>query len=143
SFKKADRQDVVISTGFNAQIDQKLEIGQMTEEVTISAVSPVVDTKKTSTSGPFTADVLEKIPTARDPWQIINMAPGVQAGLNVGGSSSGQQGGLSVSGHSANAQWKLEGGSITDLSSNSSPSYFNFDSFDQIQVVTGGGDVSI
>ena len=25
------------------------------------------------------ADVLEKIPTARDPWQIINMTPGVQA----------------------------------------------------------------
>ena len=40
-------------------------------------------------------------------------------------------------------QWNLEGGSITDLSSNSSPSYFNFDSFEQIQVITGGGDVSV
>ena len=40
-------------------------------------------------------------------------------------------------------QWNLEGGSITDLSSNSSPSYFNFDSFEQIQVTTGGGDVSV
>src|SRR5262249_8122990 len=39
--------------------------------------------------------------------------------------------------------WNLEGGSITDLSSNSSPSYFNFDSFEQIQVTTGGGDVSV
>src|SRR5690606_11728634 len=44
---------------------------------------------------------------------------------------------------SANVQWNLEGGSITDLSSNSSPSYFNFDSFEQIQVVNGGGDVSV
>ena len=42
-----------------------------------------------------------------------------------------------------NVQWNLEGGSITDLSSNSSPSYFNFDSFEQIQVTTGGGDVSV
>ena len=40
-------------------------------------------------------------------------------------------------------QWNLEGGSITDVSSNSSPSYFNFDSFEQIQVTTGGGDVSV
>jgi hypothetical protein len=40
-------------------------------------------------------------------------------------------------------QWNLEGGSITDLSSNSSPSYFDFDSFDQIQVLNGGGDVSV
>jgi len=143
SFKKSVRQNVAISTGFNAQIDQKLELGQMTEEVTISAVSPVVDTKKTSTSATFTSEVLEKIPTARDPWQIINMTPGVQAGLNVGGSASGQQVSLASRGTQANVQWNLEGGSITDLSSNSSPSYFNFDSFSEIQVTNGGGDVTV
>jgi hypothetical protein len=142
-FKKAVRPNIVITTGFNAGVDQKLEIGQMTEEVTISAASPVVDTKKTTTGAVFTAEVLEKIPTARDPWQIINMTPGVQAGLNVGGSSSGQQVGLSSRGTGANVQWNLEGGSITDLSSNSSPSYFNFDSFSEIQVTNGGGDVTV
>ena len=143
SFKKAQRPNVVITTGFNAGVDQKLEIGSMTEEVTISAASPVVDTKKTATGAVFTAEILEKIPTARDPWQIINMTPGVQAGLNVGGSSSGQQVGLSSRGTAANVQWNLEGGSITDLSSNSSPSYFNFDSFSEIQVTNGGGDVTV
>jgi hypothetical protein len=143
SFKKVVRPNIVIPTGFNAQIDPRMEIGQMTEEVMVSAVSPVVDTKKTTTGAVFTADVLEKIPTARDPWQIINMTPGVQAGLNVGGSSSGQQVGLSSRGTGANVQWNLEGGSITDLSSNSSPSYFNFDSFSEIQVTNGGGDVTV
>src|SRR5688500_11179415 len=143
SFKKAQRPNVVITTGFNAGVDQKMEIGNMTEEVTISAASPVVDVKKTTTGAVFTADILENIPTARDPWQIIGMTPGVQAGLNVGGSSSGQQVGLSSRGTGANVQWNLEGGSITDLSSNSSPAYFNFDSFEQIQVINGGGDVSI
>jgi hypothetical protein len=143
SFKKAVRPNIVITTGFNAGVDQKMEIGQMTEEVTISAAAPVVDTKKTTTGATFTADVLEKIPTARDPWQIINMTPGVQAGLNVGGSSSGQQVGLNSRGTGANVQWNLEGGSITDLSSNSSPSYFNFDSFSEIQVTNGGGDVTV
>jgi hypothetical protein len=142
-FKKAVRANVIITTGFDAQIDQKMEIGQRTQEMTVTAAAPVVDTKKTNTGGVFTKDILENIPTARDPWQIINMTPGVQAGLNVGGSASGQQVGLSAFGTSANVQWNLEGGSITDLSSNSSPSYFNFDSFEQIQVVTGGGDVSI
>ena len=142
-FKKASRANVIITTNFNAQIDQKLDIGQMSEEMTVTAAAPVVDTKKTTTGATFTKDILENIPTARDPWQIINMTPGVQAGFNVGGSSSGQQVGLSVYGTSANVQWNLEGGSITDLSSNSSPSYFNFDSFEQIQVTTGGGDVSV
>jgi hypothetical protein len=71
------------------------------------------------------------------------MTPGVQAGLNVGGSSSGQQVNLSSRGTTANVQWNLEGGAITDLSSNSSPSYFNFDSFSEIQVTNGGGDVTV
>jgi hypothetical protein len=142
-FKKGVRQNIVIDTGFQAQVDMKLEIGTLTEELTVSAAAPVVDTKKTTTGATFSKEIFENIPTARDPWQIINMTPGVQAGLNVGGSSSGQQVGLSIFGTGANVQWNLEGGSITDLSSNSSPSYFNFDSFEQIQVVTGGGDVSV
>ena len=144
SFKKAVRANVVITAGFNAGIDQKLELGQMTEEVTISAASPVVDTKKTTTGATFTAEILEKIPTARDVQQIVNMTPGVQlSGFNVGGSQSGQQLTFTSRGTGAQVQWNLEGGMITDLSSNSSALYYNFDSFDQIQVTSGGGDVSV
>ncbi len=142
-FKKAVRAGIVITSGFNAPIDMKMEVGAMSEELTVSAAAPVVDTKKTTSGATFTSEILEKIPTARDPWQIINMTPGVQAGLNVGGSSSGQQVGLTSRGTGSNVQWNLEGGSITDLSSNSSPAYFNFDSFDQISVTNGGGDVSV
>src|SRR6476620_9223926 len=144
SFKKAVRPNVIITAGFNAGIDQKLEIGQMSEEVTVSSEAAVIDTRKVSPGAVFTSDILEKIPTARDPWQIVNMTPGVQlSGYNVGGSASGQQLTPQVRGSTANVQWNLDGGSITDLSSNSSSMYFNFDSFDQIQVTTGGGDVSV
>jgi len=144
SFKKALRQNIVITSGFNAGVDQKLEIGQMSEEVTISAASPVVDTKKTTTGATFTAEILEKIPTARDVQQILNMTPGVQlSGYNVGGSQSGQQLTPTSRGTTAQVHWNLEGGLITDLSSNSSALYYNFDSFDQIQVTSGGGDVSV
>ena len=142
-FKTVTRNNIVIVTGFNAPLDMKLEVGAMSEELTVSAAAPVVDTKKTNSGATFSSEILEKIPTARDPWQIIGMTPGVQAGLNVGGSSSGQQVGLSSRGTGANVQWNLEGGSITDMSSNSSPAYFNFDSFDQISVTNGGGDVSV
>jgi hypothetical protein len=50
---------------------------------------------------------------------------------------------LATRGTTANVQWNLEGGAITDLSSNSSPVYFNFDALEQIQVTNGGGDVSV
>ncbi|HUR19766.1 MAG TPA: carboxypeptidase regulatory-like domain-containing protein, partial [Vicinamibacterales bacterium] len=142
-FKKVVRNNIVIVTGFNVPLDMKMEVGAMSEELTVSAAAPVVDTKKTTSGATFTSEILEKIPTARDPWQIINMTPGVQAGLNVGGSASGQQVSLASRGTGASVQWNLEGGSITDLAANSSPTYFNFDSFDQISVTNGGGDVSV
>jgi hypothetical protein len=142
-FKKGIRQKVIIDTGFNAAIDSKLEIGTLTEEVTVTSASPVVDLKETSVGAVFDLSTLEKIPTARDPWQIIGMTPGVVAGLNVGGSSSGQQVGLTSRGTTANVQWNLDGANVTDLSSNSSVMYYNFDSFDQIQVNNGGGDVTV
>ena len=142
-FKKVVRPNIVLTSGFSAPVNPKMDVGNMSEEVTVSAAAPVVDTKKTTVGGTFTAEILEKIPTARDPWQIINMTPGVQAGLNVGGSSSGQQVGLASRGTSGSVQWNLEGGSITHMASNSSPAYFNFDSFEQIAVVNGGGDVSV
>src|SRR6187397_31032 len=69
-FRKAARQNVIIDSGFNAQIDMKLAIGQVSEEVTVTAASPVVDTKKTTTGQVFTKEIFESIPTARDPWQI-------------------------------------------------------------------------
>src|SRR6185312_1414774 len=143
-FKKISREGIILTTGFNAPVDVKIEIGGKEETVTVISESPLVDTKKTTTGGDFTPDQMLKIPTARDPWQVINMAPGiVLSGPNVGGSASGQQLTVSAFGTSASVQWNLEGGNITDMSSNSSPMYFNFDSFQEIQVVTGGGDVSV
>ena len=109
NFKKVVRPNIAINSGFNAEVDQKLELGQMSEEVTISAAAPLVDTKKTTTGGTFTAEMMETIPTARDPWQVINMAPGVQAGLNVGGSASGQQVSLATRGTTANVQVEPRG----------------------------------
>ena len=136
--------NVVITTGFNAGVDQKLEIGQMSEEVTISAASPVVDTKKTTTGATFTADVLEKIPTARDPWQIINMTPG-RAGrpqrrrLGLGPAGRPQRraapaptcSGTSKAGRSPTCRRTPRRRTSTSTRSS------------EIQVINGGGDVSV
>src|SRR5882757_5266166 len=110
-----------------------MELGGLTDTVSVTAASPTVDTKKTTTGGTFNADVMSKVPTARDPWVIMNLAPGISASnVNVGGSASGQQPTMSYAGTSNSVQWNLEGGNITDMSSNSSPVYFNFDSFQEI-----------
>jgi hypothetical protein len=65
--------------------------------------------------------------------------------INVGGNESGQQS-LYVGPGSGGDQavWSLDGMVITDMSATgSSPGYFDFDAFEEMQVTTGGSDASI
>ena len=143
-FKKFVRGDVIIQAGFNAEINARLEISTVQETVTVTGASPVVDTQSTTLSASFTKDALEKIPNARDPWVIIEQTPGmIMSGANVGGNLSGQQTSFSAMGSGSNQQWNINGAVISDIASgNSSPTYYDFDSFEEIQITTAGADAS-
>jgi len=143
-FKRTVREGVTITAGFNAEIDSKLEISTVQETVTVSGQSPVVDTRSTTMAASFSKEALETIPTARDPWVVLQQTPGmVMSGQNVGGNLSGQQTSFTAMGSSANQQWTMDGAVVSDIASgNSSPTYYDFDSFDEINVTKGGSDAS-
>jgi hypothetical protein len=48
-FKTTLRPGVQVVGGMQAVLDQRMEIGQMSEEMTVTAAAPVIDTKKTTT----------------------------------------------------------------------------------------------
>src|ERR1019366_1937686 len=50
-FKKAVHPNIIITTNFNAQVDQKMEIGGVTQEITVTAAALTVDPKKVNTGG--------------------------------------------------------------------------------------------
>ena len=80
-------------------IDLTLEQGKMEEEVTVVAVTPTVDAKKTSVGKNVTQEILQSLPTSRDPWNVMQMAPGIIMDReNVGGAESGQQAGYLAKG---------------------------------------------
>src|SRR5438046_8449836 len=67
----------------------------------------------------------------------------VMSGANVGGNLSGQQTSFSALGSSTNQQWNINGAVVSDIASgNSSPTYYDFDSFQEIQITTAGADAS-
>jgi hypothetical protein len=143
-FKKTVRDGVVIQAGFNAEIDARLELSTVQETVTVSGESPVVDTRSTQLSASFSREALETIPTARDPWVVLQQTPGmVMSGQNVGGNLSGQQTSFTAMGSSNNQQWTMDGAVVSDIASgNSSPTYYDFDSFEEISITKGGSDAS-
>jgi hypothetical protein len=64
--------------------------------------------------------------------------------VNVGGSESGQQSGYQAKGASgSDATWNLDGVPITDMAATgATPTYWDFDMFQEMNVTTGGSDMT-
>ena len=137
------REGIIVQAGRSVELNIKLALSTVQETVTITGASPVVDTKSTALGVNFGRELLEAIPTARDPWVIIEQTPGlVMSANNVGGRNSGQMEGYNAYGSGSNKQWSMDGATVTDMASNSAPTYYDFDMFEEIQIMTGGMDAS-
>lgn len=143
-FKRMVRENVRVETGFNAEINVALSVSTVEETVTVSAAGPVVDTRSTTTGQTFNREMLERIPSARDSWVVLEQTAGIIMNQqNVGGNKSGQQSTFIAHGTGNNEVWNVDGGNVTDMASSSSSLYFDFDAFEEIQVQTGGSDASV
>jgi hypothetical protein len=144
-FGTAARNGVSVNLGRNADVTMTLNPAAA-ESITVTAEAPLLDVRKTGTGADVNKVELEKVPTARDPWVILQQTPGVQMDrINVGGNQSGQQSGyVSKGATSDQSTWNVDGVNITDFAATgSSPAYYDFDSFEEMQLTTGGSDPRI
>jgi TonB-dependent Receptor Plug Domain len=121
-----------------------LSIAGVSTEVQVTGASPVVDTKKMGTSTNVSVEELQNIPSSHDPWVVLQTVPGVIVDrVNVGGAESGQQSAYQAKGASGGENtWNMDGIAITDMAAvGSTPTYYDFDMFQDMQVTTGGADV--
>lgn len=137
-FKKFQSADNRVNINQPATIDVTLEVGSISDVVTVQAVAELV---QTSSSGNFGNTVeektLETLPIVgvrgRNPLNFINFQPGVVTGANTGG-------GIHVHGSRDRAfNFTLDGIDINESSaggSNFTPLRPNPDSLTEFQVVT-------
>ncbi len=113
-FKTVDRPDVRISAGFVAQIGAKLEVGALTETITVTGESPTVDVRSNVQQTVMNQEILEGVPTGRDPWSLAKLIPGVQvATYDVGGTQSMQQSSMSAHGsNTADVSYNIDGATV-------------------------------
>lgn len=145
-FKTTTRGNIIIAAGANVEIALTMEIGSISEEVTVTAPTPVVDTKKTTIGINIDHETLQSLPSSRDPWDIINLAPSVVITMdNVGGIDAGQQPGFSGKGASDVLNiWSMDGMVVTETAAlGASFGYYDYDVFDEMNVTVGGSDVSV
>ena len=143
-FAKTRRENIDINVGRNTEVELKLQISDVI--VVFADKPPILDTRRSGPGQTVTLADLERIPSSRDPWDVLRSTPGVLTDrINVGGNESGQQAQYVGPGScGCQAVWSLDGMVITDMSAvGSSPGYYDFDSFEEMQVTTGGSDASL
>src|SRR5436190_9959371 len=144
-FKTIVKEHIEVTVGFSANLSTQMGVSTVQETVTVTGESPIVDTKNTGTKQTFTTEMLQSIPSARDPWVILQQTAGIAMDReNIGGNMSGQQSNfVSRGANPANSKWSLDGVDITDMSATgASPSYYDFDAFQEMTINTGGVDVT-
>ena len=121
-----------------------LAVGGLREQVDVTSETPVIETK--------TADDVDQrqsstscrtFRASRDPWVVLQTVPGIIVDrVNVGGAESGQQSNYQAKGANGDQNtWNMDGIAITDMAAlGSSPTYYDFDMFQEMQVTTGGAD---
>ena len=106
-FKKQSLEDVAVAAEQTQAVNIALEVGEVTQSVTVSAeVSPAIDTETGQISGTLSSDEVQNLPSlGRDPFQLLRLAPGVfgDSAHNNGGSSQNIPGSAGPGGPSAAA----------------------------------------
>ncbi len=143
-FKTVTREKLNVSFGRDTTLNITLEQSAIEEEITVIGQSPVIDTKRTQVGVNITEEMIMSMPTARNPWVIMSLVPGMLISKeDVGGNEAGQQ--SSYTGHGsigADQTWNIDGANITDNSAlGAAPAYLNLSSYEELQINYGNNDV--
>ncbi len=100
------------------------------QEITITDTRPTIDVTQTQGGEVVNKDFLTKLPVAQDYLSVARMVPGVigSGNSNVLGAASNEN------------QFLVDGVNITDPVTNTFSANFNFESIEQVEVLTGGFD---
>ncbi len=146
-FRAVSRNGIVVGAGSTTSVDFTLKVGGLTEVMTITAESPVIDTKSANVNVHLDAKLLETTPAGRDIWSIVEYkVPGlVMDTPDVGGNQGGLQRGITArgTGNGQNTQM-LNGVNVGDPAAiGYAGYYYDPSSFEDIQVSTGANDITV
>src|SRR5262252_8979390 len=137
-FETQIREGLRVGLGFTATVNVELRVASLTESVTVSGQSPVVDVATTKTSTNFDAQQLASLPNARDFWSILAAAPAIQMQrIDVGGSAAGTQTGYSTYDTKSDQHRPMVEGIVNTEGTNAAGFYYDYGAVEEVSVTTG------
>jgi outer membrane receptor protein involved in Fe transport len=77
-FKKSTSKDVVVEAEQPRGLDVRLDIGAVTEQVTVTATPEALTTENANTGSTITTEEIARLPqVGRDPYELLRLTPGV------------------------------------------------------------------
>ena len=144
-FSTLEYPDVGVRIGGNTALEITLS-GTVEDVITVTGESPLIDERQVNRGANVAAVELDKVPTARDPWSLLALAPGVLVDrFNLGGNESGQQSNFIGTGATGRDNvFAVDGVVLTDMNAvGASATYFDFGAFEEVQFTVSSADVTV
>ena len=93
-FTTVKREGIELPTNFTATVNAELGVGDVTETITVTGASPVVDVQNTTQQARIPATLLASVPSAGGIGAYVTMTPGLwipARAQDVGGSVGEQR----------------------------------------------------
>jgi hypothetical protein len=126
-FRPSANENIRIQLGQTVTMDVKLALANLTETVSVSAQSTMVDVKSSAANTQIDNELLQNLPTERFQPDVINLAPGITNSVAYGGTAS------------SNALL-IDGVDVSDPDGGSPWSFFNYNWIQEVQVVGLGAN---
>jgi len=141
-FRPAEQRGIVVNSDVTARADLKLEVGSISEGVTVSGEAPLLDTTSALRQTVLSRDALEALPNRTDIWSIAKVLPGVTLSkVDVGGSEGFLQSAATLHGTSAENKFTIDGLDVSSLDGNATIATMYLDpyAFQETNFMMGAG----
>lgn len=137
-FPPVAKKEVEVRLGRVTEVDVRLDLSRIQEEITVTAPAPLIDKTSTDTSTYFNAEDLDTVPVQeRSVVDLVKYTPGA-AGVRVNtkqGTSVIGQPSFRGEGEEGNS-WILDGMRISGVRMKNSGIQLNYDSLKEVQIIS-------
>src|SRR5262245_25143535 len=138
-FQTVKLDGIRITSGFVAKINQTMKIGAMSETITVSGQSPLVDVTQASTATTLAADTLRLIPSGTNGIVgFLAQVPGARTNIDVGGSSITDTNIFTANGQTGESWQMLEGVFAATAMNSASGTHYDFNAVEEGRFQTSG-----
>lgn len=143
-FQEQTRSNILVRSGQTTGLRFQLGLAGITEQITVTAESPVVDVKSATTSQDITLQLTESLPTGRSYQSYLQLVPGVMPDDPTQSGNPAARSGLNYSdirgemGISRDNAYYFDGINVTDPVTGTFGANLNTEIIQEQKVITGG-----